>query len=167
MTEYMDIVNERDEVIGRDTRERVHARHDIHRGVHVFVVNDAGELLLQLRAATKSYYPGHWDASAGGQVAAGETYEQAGRRELEEELGCPPGPLELIGKYDSFSSRQREKRALFVHRCAGPFSFPAEEIAELRFVAADGVVEMLASQPFTEGFRRSFDLWSASRAGSR
>ncbi len=63
--EYMDIVNEADEIIGRDTRERVHARHEIHRGVHVFVVNAAGELLLQRRAETTRDYPGYWDASAG------------------------------------------------------------------------------------------------------
>jgi len=156
--EYMDIVDERDEVIGRDTRARIHARHDIHRGVHVFVVNAAGELLLQRRARTTRDYPRHWDASAGGQVAAGESYEQAAVRELEEELGCPPGPLRLIAKYDSFSVRQREKRALFAHACDGPFS-PSPHVEAVRFATPEEVVRLLAAEPFTEGFRRSFALW--------
>jgi isopentenyl-diphosphate delta-isomerase type 1 len=159
--EYMDIVNEDDEVVGRDTRANVHARHEIHRGVHVFVVNARGELLLQLRSATNATYPAHWDASVGGQVVAGETYLQAARRELAEELGCRADTLELVGKYNSYSARQREKRTLFVHRCDGPFDPQADEIDAIRFVAPNDVQEAMREAPFTEGFRRSFALWCA------
>jgi isopentenyldiphosphate isomerase len=159
--EYMDIVNEDDEVIGRDTRENVHARHEIHRGVHVFVVNARGELLLQLRSATTATYPGHWDASVGGQVGAGETYLAAARRELAEELGCRADTLELVGKYNSYSARQREKRTLFVHRCDGPFHPAADEIDAIRFVAPSEIPTAMCEAPFTDGFRRSFALWSA------
>jgi 16S rRNA (adenine1518-N6/adenine1519-N6)-dimethyltransferase len=129
----------------------------------VFVVNPAGELLLQRRAEAKDYYPGYWDASVGGQVIAGESYEEAAVRELEEELGCRGGKVRLVGKYDSYSERQREKRALFVYEAEGPFDYSEKEIEELRFVAAEDVERMLAEQPFTEGFRRSFSLWSSSR----
>jgi isopentenyldiphosphate isomerase len=160
--EYMDIVNEADEVIGRDTRANVHARHEIHRGVHVFVINARGELLLQLRSATNATYPGHWDASVGGQVGAGETYLAAARRELIEELGCHAETLDLVGKYNSYSSRQREKRTLFVHRCDGPFRLEADEIDAIRFVAPSDVHAAMCEAPFTEGFRRSFALWSAA-----
>jgi isopentenyl-diphosphate delta-isomerase type 1 len=159
--EYMDIVNEADEVIGRDTRANVHARHEIHRGVHVFVFNARGELLLQLRSATKASYPGHWDASVGGQVAAGETYLAAARRELAEELGCRADTLELVGRYNSYSARQREKRALFIHRYDGSLHPAADEIEEIRFVAPSAVPTAMRDAPFTEGFRRSFALWSA------
>jgi isopentenyldiphosphate isomerase len=159
--EYMDIVNEADEVVGRDTRANVHARHEIHRGVHVFVINVRGELLLQLRSATNATYPGHWDASVGGQVVAGETYLAAARRELTEELGCRADTLDLVGKYNSYSARQREKRTLFVHRCDGPFHPGAEEIDAIRFIAPSDVHAAMCEAPFTDGFRRSFALWSA------
>src|SRR5947209_8238880 len=98
--EYMDIVNEDDEVVARGTRAHVHARHLIHRGVHVFVVNARGELLIQRRALAAEPYPGYWDASVGGQVAAGESYLEAARRELHEELGLECDALELVGKYN-------------------------------------------------------------------
>jgi isopentenyl-diphosphate delta-isomerase type 1 len=158
----MDIVNDADEVVGRDTRANVHARHEIHRGVHVFVVNARGELLLQQRSATKESYPGYWDASVGGQVAAGESYLAAARRELFEELGCRADTLELIGTYDSYSTRQREKRALFLHRHDGPLHPAADEIDAIRFVAPTDIPAAMRDAPFTEGFRRSFALWWAA-----
>lgn len=160
-SEHMDVVDESDEVIGRDTRANVHARHAIHRGVHVFVVNQAGELLLQRRAVTKRDYPGYWDASVGGQVMAGESYEQAAIRELREELGCRAESIRLIAKYDSFSSRQREKRALFSYESEGPFHVPPAEVDEVRFVPPAQVSQMMEAESFTEGFRRSFALWLA------
>lgn len=162
MTEYLDIVNERDEVIGRDTRANVHAKHEIHRGVHVLVFRSDASLLLQRRSRRLSYYPGSWDASAGGQVAAGETYEAAAVRELEEELACPPGPLELLGVYDAFSSRQREKRAVFVHTCDGPFHPYADEIDEIAFASSTELERMLRDEDFTEGFRRTLEVWRSA-----
>jgi isopentenyl-diphosphate delta-isomerase type 1 len=159
--EYMDIVNEADEVVGRDTRANVHARHEIHRGVHVFILNPRGELLLQCRSATRATYPGYWDASVGGQVATGETYLAAARRELMEELGCHADTLDLVGKYNSYSTRQREKRALFLHRYDGSVHPAADEIDALRFVAPSDVPAAMRDAPFTEGFRRSFALWWA------
>lgn len=160
--EYMDIVNEADEVIGRDTRANVHARFEIHRGVHVFVINARGELLLQQRSATSATYAGYWDASVGGQVVAGESYLAAALRELSEELGCETGTLELVGKYNSYSTRQREKRALFVYRHDGPFQPAADEIDAIRFVTPSDVHVAMRDAKFTEGFRRSFALWSAA-----
>ena len=157
--EYLDIVNEADEVIGRDTRDNVHARHEIHRGVHVFVTNSKGEPLLQKRSLEVSYYPGYWDASVGGQVASGETYLDAATRELAEELGCRSCSLELIGKYNSYSERQREKRALFLCENDGPFHPAGAEIAALEFVAPDAVGAPDERRRYTVGFMRSLDLW--------
>jgi 16S rRNA (adenine1518-N6/adenine1519-N6)-dimethyltransferase len=166
-TEYMDIVDEHDEVIGRDTRARVHANREIHRGVHVFVANRAGDLLLQRRSTQKRDYPGYWDASVGGQVGAGEGYEEAALRELEEELGCTAPSLRLLAKYDSFSSRQREKRALFAFEAEGPFNYSSAEVAEVRFVSPAAVTRLLEREPFTEGFRRSFAFWMRAHGRAR
>jgi len=45
------------------------------------------ELLLQLRAADKDTYPGRWDVSAAGHIAAGDASADTAGRELAEELG--------------------------------------------------------------------------------
>lgn len=119
MEESMDIVNENDEVVGRDTRKNVHKNYEIHRGVHVIVVNSQGEVALQRRSMAKDYYPGYLDISVGGQVASGESYHSAAVREMAEELGCADQNLSHLADYDAYSPRQREKRRVFVHRCEG------------------------------------------------
>ena len=55
--------------------------------VHVCVFNAKGEMLIQQRQPFKEGWPNLWDVSVGGGVQAGETTQQAARRELQEELG--------------------------------------------------------------------------------
>ena len=159
MTEYLDVVDQNDQVIGRETREHVHRAHLIHRGVHILVVNDSGRVLVQRRADSVDNYPGYFDASVGGQVASGESYEQAAARELEEEIGCHDGPLTLVGSYDGYSVRQREKRRVFLHRCCGPFRTDPDIVASIEFFTIEQIVAMLPSHKITEGFQRSLSLY--------
>lgn len=159
----MDIVDEHDRVIGRDTRRAVHDGYHIHRGIHVFVVDAGGRLLIQKRSANKDYYPGYYDVAVGGQVASGETYEVSAARELKEELGCHDGPLEYVADYDAFSERQREKRRIFEHRCDGPFDIDAHEVDAIEWLNPDDVVTAIEQRPFTEGFKRSFAIYADAR----
>src|SRR5258706_661349 len=85
--EIFDIVNERDEVVGRNTRSEVHRLGLKHRAVHVLVFNARGELFLQKRSLEKDCFPGAWDSSASGHLDSGEDYDACARRELFEELG--------------------------------------------------------------------------------
>lgn len=56
-----------------------------------------GDFLLTLRDPHKEMYPNCWEASAGGSALAGETPEEAARREMLEETGLAAENLELIG----------------------------------------------------------------------
>jgi isopentenyldiphosphate isomerase len=56
--EIFDVVNERDEVIGQNTRREVHARGLLHRAIHVLVFNSRGEIFLQKRSMIKDREPG-------------------------------------------------------------------------------------------------------------
>jgi isopentenyldiphosphate isomerase len=55
--EIFDIVNERDEVIGRLPRSQVHREGRKHRAVHVLVFNARGEIFLQKRSMAKDTFP--------------------------------------------------------------------------------------------------------------
>ena len=85
--EWFDVVNERDEVIGRATRREVHATGRWHRAVHVMVFEASGRVFLQKRSMLKDLSPGLWDSSCSGHLDAGEDYDAAAVRELGEEIG--------------------------------------------------------------------------------
>jgi isopentenyl-diphosphate delta-isomerase len=73
--------------------------------VYVAVVNSAGEIYIQHRAATKRLWPYRKTISASGHVDPGETFEQAAVREVEEELGIKLDvrDLHLIGWFTGVS----------------------------------------------------------------
>jgi isopentenyl-diphosphate delta-isomerase len=85
--ELFDVVDDDDQVIGQAPRREVHAQRLSHRAVHVLVHDAMGRLFLQKRSLGKDTFPGCWDSSCSGHVDAGETYLEAARRELGEELG--------------------------------------------------------------------------------
>src|SRR5277367_541816 len=85
--EIFDVVNDRDEVIGRATRGEVHRLGLKHRAVHVLVFNGRGELFLQKRSLKKDTHPGAWDSSTSGHLDQGEDYDAGALRELREEIG--------------------------------------------------------------------------------
>jgi isopentenyldiphosphate isomerase len=87
MEELFDIVTEDDFVVCQATRSTTHARGLWHRGVHVFLFTREGKLLIQKRSAARAQYPSVWDCSVSEHVKAGESYPDAARRGLWEELG--------------------------------------------------------------------------------
>ena len=84
--ELIDIVNEKDEVIGTTTRKDAYVNLSMIRIVHVFIFNANGEMALQIRSKDLSFCPGHYVTAGSGHVLSSETYQQAGKRELKEEL---------------------------------------------------------------------------------
>src|SRR6266478_8376117 len=85
--EIFDVVNERDEVVGRQTRNEVHRLGLMHRATHVLVFNKRGQIFLQKRSMKKDRQPGLWDSSASGHLNCGEDYDACSVRELGEEIG--------------------------------------------------------------------------------
>ncbi len=154
--EIFDVVNERDEVIGRNTRREVHRLGLLHRSVHVLVHNSQGQVFLQKRSMTKDRQPGLWDSSASGHVDSGETYDACALRELREELGLSPqqAPRPL---FKLPASAETDHEHVWVYRCEaeGPFSLHPEEIERGAWFHPEEVTRWLAKQPqeFAAAFR--------------
>ena len=127
--EIFDVVNERDEVIGRKPRSEVHARGLLHRAVHVLVFNACGEIFLQKRSMKKDRQPGVWDSSCSGHVDSGEDYDQTAVRELREEIGLSlNAPPRRLFKIDACEETDAE--FVWVYQCEneGPFQLHPDEI---------------------------------------
>jgi isopentenyldiphosphate isomerase len=155
-TEWFDVVNERDEVIGRAPREEVHGRGLRHRAVHVLVFNTRGQVFLQKRSQRKDREPGMWDSSASGHVDAGEEYDMAAVRELEEELGVRPAPPpERWFKLPACPETDQEFVWVYRLRHEGPFVWPAEEIEDGAWFDPGAISRWIRQQPgvFARAFR--------------
>lgn len=112
-SELLDIVNDFDEVIGSVPYEEVYLHKHPHRLVHIFLFNDKKQLLIQQRTFFKPKHGGTWMTSAGGHVRAGESYEEAAKRELQEELGIAV-PLKRMGKDFLIDDGHKKFFAIFV-----------------------------------------------------
>ncbi|KAA0058696.1 nudix hydrolase 3-like isoform X2 [Cucumis melo var. makuwa] len=74
---------------------------DYNRAVHVWIFAESTqELLLQLRSAgnCQESWPGLWNVSTAGQIAAGDSSLVTARRKLQKELGVilPKDAFEMI-----------------------------------------------------------------------
>jgi len=58
-----------------------------HLVVHVWIVNDKGEFLIQRRQPWKEGWPNMWDGAAAGSAILGDSSKDAAIRETNEELG--------------------------------------------------------------------------------
>jgi isopentenyldiphosphate isomerase len=146
--EIFDVVNERDEVIGRQPRQEVHRLGLMHRAVHVLVFNAAGQVFLQKRSLRKDRQPGLWDSSASGHVDAGEDYDACAVRELREEIGLslPAVPQRL---FKLAASAETDQEHVWVYRCQaeGPLRLDPEEIEQGGWFAPDEVTRWTADRP--------------------
>ena len=127
--ELVDVVDEHDRVVGTVTRSRVRADHLLHRVASVLVFRPDGRLLVHRRTDTKDVFPGAFDRFVSGVVSAGEAYEQARDRELQEEMAIAgAGAVELFHhRYEGTDDRSWS--AVFAITWDGPVVPQAAEIA--------------------------------------
>jgi isopentenyl-diphosphate delta-isomerase type 1 len=134
--ERLNEVDENDQVIGTRTRGELHRLGLRHRAVHILVFNSRNELFLQKRSASKDINPGLWDTSAAGHVDLGESYDEAARRELNEELGVDDAPpIQPIFKLPSSPETGWEFIQVYTSKHDGPFRLNADEITEGRWIS--------------------------------
>jgi len=153
--EVFDVVNERDEVVGRKPRGEIHRLKLNHRAVHVLVFNSKGELFLQKRSMKKDCFPGAWDSSASGHLESGESYDACALRELKEEIGLqlarPPERLFQVA-----ACPETGHEFVWIYRCSaeGPFTLHPEEIEGGGWFAPVALKRWLAERPgeFASGF---------------
>ncbi len=159
--EMFDVVDQQDRVIRQASRHDVHTNHWLHRAVHIFVFNQAGDLFLQKRSRWKDTHPLRWDSSAAGHLNAGDDYEETALREVAEELGVRVEKVELLTKIEAGLMTGWEFVHLFRADHEGPFHLPPAEIETGAFFPIPIIQEWIDRRPgdFATGFIECFRLW--------
>lgn len=146
--EIFDVVNERDEVVGRLPRREVHARKLLHRAVHILVFDPHGRVFLQKRSMKKDLCPGLWDSSCSGHLDSGEDYDVAAVRELGEELGLKVAePPVRWFRIEACEDTGWEFCWIYRLRSGGPFVLHPDEIEGGEWLSPAEVDRKLAEKP--------------------
>jgi isopentenyldiphosphate isomerase len=126
MVEKFDIVDKEDNVIKTGvTEDKLHLNNDITRVVTAYIFNNDGKIIIAQRAKTKKIDPLKFEAPAHGRVSSGETYIEALKREIKEELNVETTSLIKIEKYYfNFMSNL----GLRQHQCEFYLGFTNQEI---------------------------------------
>jgi isopentenyldiphosphate isomerase len=148
--EVLDIVDERDRVVGRATRAEAYAKRLRHRCAFVLVHDDQGRIFVHRRTAEKLVFPSRYDMFVGGTVLAGESYDEAAHREAEEELGVSglPAPQPLF-RFLFETPEYAWWSAVYRVRCQMPVRPQPEEVAWYAFLTDDELAERLTGWDWT------------------
>jgi isopentenyl-diphosphate Delta-isomerase len=96
----VELVDPAGRAIGTSTVDAAHrAPGRLHRAFSVIIVDEAGRLLLQQRAAVKTRFAMRWANACCGHPRPAEPVAVAAQRRLAEELGIVAVPLTEVGVY--------------------------------------------------------------------
>ncbi len=143
--ELLDVVNDQDQVIGQATRQEIHKKRLLHRGVAVLLHDANKRILVQQRSRKKKHNPGGWSLSIGGHVPAHMEPAEAAKKELMEELGFEV-PLRFIRKSNGESGGSWRFRYLYIGEYGGQhIRINRDEVQQVRLVNQHDVEQMVSN----------------------
>lgn len=146
MPEILCVVDENDNFLRGEDRKLVHSSDMWHRGVHIFLYNSRGELLLQLRSPKKDKFPSTWDCSVSGHVEMGQSYKETAERELEEELGIKAPLKSLLHFRMCYGPGDNMVCKIFECHYDGELEL-SDETAETKLFREDELKKLLSEKP--------------------
>lgn len=159
MEEFVVLVNPQDEVLGLMEKQQAHVNGLLHRAFSVFLFNQNGEMLLQKRAAEKYHSPHQWTNAVCSHPRIEETYLEAAKRRLNEELGIE---AELSEKFNFIYKAdvggglwEHELDHVFTGTYHSEFNLNKDEVAEVRYISLENLDKEISEHPeqFTEWFK--------------
>jgi isopentenyl-diphosphate delta-isomerase len=158
------LVDAEDRELGSMEKMEAHRLGVLHRAFSVFVINDAGQMLLQRRALSKYHSPGLWTNACCSHPSPGENLLDAATRRLQEEMGfqCPLATINSFTYKTHFDNSLTEHE--FDHVILGIYNGEVlpdpSEVAEFKWVAIPDLEEdvILNGDQYTFWFHIAYPL---------
>lgn len=151
MDEYIDILNDKGEISGKTClKSEAHRKGLYHASVHIWIIDQYNNVLIQKRAANKDVFPNLWDISVAGHISAGELPIISAIREVEEEVGIKlqENELHYIGtskKKVIHKHNLIDNELHHIYICSKKFEIESlkiqvEEVSELKIIKLEHLV---------------------------
>ncbi len=166
MSENVILVDEQDKEIGLMEKMEAHRKGLLHRAFSVFVMNKAGELMMQQRAHDKYHSGGLWTNTCCSHPRQGEAVDDACRRRLMEEMGFECSVKKLFHFIYRADLDQGLTEHEFDHLYIGHYDdephFNPEEVADWKWMTIEEVQRDLLVHPekYTEWFKIIFERFT-------
>jgi isopentenyldiphosphate isomerase len=139
--EILDIVNEQDEVIGQATRDECHNDPSLlHRTVHFTLFDKATDSILLTRRSLKKTHDAGKLCFLGEHIFKGESYAEALKRGVVEELGVMVSSYQELGHHVFRYDQQSEFVRFFLAKYDGDaITFDKDEIEDVEWVKQESL----------------------------
>jgi isopentenyl-diphosphate delta-isomerase len=161
--EMVILVNQANEQLGTMPKMEAHEKGVLHRAFSVFVMNQAGEIMLQQRAAHKYHSPSLWTNTCCSHQREGESNIEAGVRRLKEEMGFETELKELFSfvykaEFDNGLTEHELDHVMLGHYNKAPEINP-EEVADWKWMSPEDIKSDMAENPesYTAWFKIIFE----------
>lgn len=92
----LEVIDINDNVIGLETRAKIHQDGLLHREIHIWFLTPKSEIIFQHRSKDKDTYADKLDATVGGHVEPNMSYEDTAIKECKEETGVDIDSNKLV-----------------------------------------------------------------------
>ena len=161
--EFVVLVDEQDNPIGKMEKQQAHIEGLLHRAFSIFIFNSEKKLLLQKRASSKYHCGGLWTNSCCSHPRENENIQDAANRRLAEEMGmqCSLKPIFTFmykAEFDNGLIEHELDHVFFGESDQNPKINP-EEVETYRYIAMENLQQEVKEFPenFTPWFIIALD----------
>ena len=155
MTEYVTLVNDKNEVIGLAEKIIAHKKALLHRAFSIFILREKEytfECLLQQRAKEKYHCPLLWTNTCCGHPRPGEDTRTAAERRLDEEMNLqialqPIGVFQYNAPFENGLTENEIDHVFIGYFEDTPLIPNPKEAADTRWVTLDALENQIANTP--------------------
>ena len=157
--EWLPVVNENGEIIGKATREECHRNPDLmYPVVRMHLINKSKQILLQKRSLKSDIEAGKWDAAVAGHIHYGEDVEHAVMREAQEEINFKPEFLDLLEKRIFRAATSTALMFIFITQTEQQITPNKKEVEDVRFFTFDQVINLQKEGKISIGLEQELNI---------